>query len=282
MPPIATLPAPAKLSAPPPITLLGSQTLKGLGHAQGLTCRNGFVYVFGDAETGIVREYRLSRDPLRLTPTGRAIHLTQHGHDLLPHPTGVAHRPGLPTFFGDTVRGRGVIWYVELDLAAADGHLNRAVLNRCLDTVATNGCRPEYARYQGRWVVATSDYGPAGNEIRLYDPHRLARSSRTCDPGVLIARFPCGPWVQSLRWLDDEGALVLVQNQACGRGYRLTTIRLEMPHAAPDVLDLAHPADELEGFAVVEPGLALLVSSSLTDNVWFARVEAKPPLARAA
>lgn len=257
------------------ITLLGSQTVEGLGSTQGIHVRDGMIYLFGDAQTGVVRELRLGHDARRLEPTGRSIRLTHGGANLLPHPTGIAHHPRYGTFIGDTVRGRGVIWRVDWEAALRDGCLDRAVLNRCDDTAAVNGCRPEFVRLGDRWLLATSDYGPSGNEVRLYDPTRLAEAAATTDPGVLVARFPCGPWVQSLHWLNDQDLLILVQNQTCGRGYRLTLMSLTQPHR-PAVIDLPHPTDELEGFAMLGPRLALLVSSSTANNAWLADVATAP------
>jgi hypothetical protein len=118
-------------------------------------------------------------------------------------------------------------------------------------------------------VIASSDYGPEGNEVRLYDPERLLAAERTSDEGVLLARFPCGPWVQNLHWIDSLGTLVLVQNQIEGRRYRLTFAQLETGADltnAPRV-DL-EPTDELEGFVLLGGGRCLLVSSARTDNVW--------------
>lgn len=268
-----TLTAARTHAAPQPrVELLACQTLDGLGSAQGVRCHHGFVYAFGDSDTGVVREYRLHADALRLQPTGRAVRLTQHGANLLPHPTGFAFHPTLGAFLGDTVRGRGVIWRIDWPRALADGNLDHAVINRCADDLAVNGCRPEFVRYRGRPCVATSDYGPCGNEVRLYDPLALGRVDRTSLDGVLVARFPCGPWVQSLHWLDADGLLALVQNQRAGLGYRLTFLDPQAPDAPARVVDLDHPADELEGFTLLTPGLSLLLSSSTRDNAWFARV----------
>lgn len=291
MKPPAASPAPLAHAALPAagtvprvrLDLLGCQTLAGLGSAQGVHRRGRFVYAFGDADTGIVREYAVEpagpENAPRLAPTGRAVRLTQHGVNLLPHPTGLTHHPDFGTFLGDTVHRRGVIWRIDFDRALRDGCLDHAVINRCRDDLAVNGCRPEFVRYRGRPLVATSDYGPAGNEVRLYDPATLGRVDRTGLEGLLVARFPCGPWVQSLHWLDDLGLLVLVQNQQAGLRYRLTFVCLESGCSPVQTLDLPHPADELEGFAMLCRRHALLLSSSAQDNAWFAdlRLSASTP-----
>ena len=278
------------------VLLLSSSTLEGVGAAQGASLRDGMVYVFGDADTGVIRELRAvpamrAGDPPALEPTGRDVRLTRGGVDLVPHPTGLAFppasEPGLGVFLSDTVKRKGTIFRIDWERALADGTLDNAVLATINDDAAVNGSRPVYARWRepgtarDRWVIATSDYGPAGNEVRLYDPERLATAARTGEPGVLLARIPCGPWVQALHWIDERRTLVLVQNQIEGLGWRLAFARLDGARevvSAP-LLDFARPADELEGMCQLTPlrdckALAVMVTSSGTGNVWVAEIEA--------
>ncbi len=58
---------------------------------------------------------------------------------------------------------------------------------------------------------------------------------------MLVARLPCGPFVQQLHWVDGRGTLVVVQNQAEGRRWRLVPAD---PWATPD-LRAAAPYDAL-------------------------------------
>ena len=135
------------------------------------------------------------------------------------------------------------------------------------------GTRPEYVRYQNRPYVATADYGPARNEVRLYDPQRLARAKKTSEPGVLVKKFTCGPWVQNLHWIPQKNVLVLIQNQIEGRRWRFTF--LDFPKSVETgrevvlkTIDLDRP-DELEGFTLTgdaSRGLAVSSSRQLNAN----------------
>jgi hypothetical protein len=169
----------------------------------------------------------------------------------------------------------GRIYCIDLERLLADGTADRAILNETLDDACVQGCRPEYVRYEGRWMVATSDYGPGPNYVRLYDPARLAVAKRTSEPGVLVAKWPCGPWVQSLHWVKEEGGeggLVIVQNQIEGRLWRLTVVRRLSAEgfAAARTLDIDGPRDELEGYAQIAGRLGMFVTSSRERNLTWA------------
>jgi hypothetical protein len=158
----------------------------------------------------------------------------------------------------------------------ATGTLDGAVLATIADDLGVNGTRPEFVRVGERWLVATADYGALANEVRLYDPERLKTAARTSEPGVLVYRFRCSPYVQTLHWLDSSGLLVLVQNRQSGQGWRLTVVDLARSiEAGQEVVtlttDLA-PQDELEGFHVVAPGRGLFITSSSVSNAYFANV----------
>jgi hypothetical protein len=248
-----------------------------LGAAQGVFEHRGLYYALGDTyvrgRRGVIREYRREGDTVAFT--GRQIVLTVDGEDFAPHPTGLTWHPEFGCFLGDTVNQTGIIHHIDWDRALADGDLDNAVLHTVLDDEGVNGTRPEFVEYRGRWLLATSDYGPEGNEIRLYDPERLLEVIRTSAPDVVVARWDCGPFVQSLCWLPADpwaasdrsespagGVLVLVQNREPGLLYRLTFVDLEADARLIRRLDLEQPRDELEGAEWLGDRLWLLVSAN--------------------
>ena len=256
-----------------PLTLVRHQTLPGLGAAQGVTYHRGLVYIYGDAETGVIREYRLVVSPgPRLVETGRVIRLTRGGEDLLSHPTGLTFHPKYGCFLGDTFKRVGRIFRIDFNRALADGNLDNAVLGMTLDDAAVNGTRPEFVLHDGRWLLATSDYGPRPNFVRFYDPVRLATARRTSEPGVEVRRVPCGPFVQNLHFVKHSGRLVLIQNQVAGLRWRFTPV---VDIGAADYrglkpIDLPRPTDELEGGTTLGPTFAVYVSAMRDDNVTLA------------
>lgn len=247
----------------------------GIGAGQGVEARDGKVYLYGDASTGVIREYSLVGNSA-LTYTGRQILLTAGGRDLVSHPTGLTTTPGLSTLLGNTVAEKGTIFIIDWARALASGTLDGAVQATVTDDLAVNGTRPEFVRVGNRWLVATADYGAVANEVRLYDPERLKTAARTSEPGVLVYRFRSSPYVQTLHWLDAQGLLVLVQNQSSGQGWRLTVIDLARSIAAGQQVVMQtinlSPQDELEGFHLVAAGRALFVTSSSRSNLYFANV----------
>ncbi|WP_459555918.1 hypothetical protein [Lacunimicrobium album] len=250
-----------------------SQTIEGLGAAQGITRHDGLLYIYGDAETGVIREYRYEpASPEPLQWTGLEIKLTRNGIDVAPHPTGLTFGSH-GVFLGDTVYRRGTIFRIDWEQAKKDGHLDHAILNQINDDLGLNGTRPEYVTIQGKELIATSDYGPTGNEIRLYDPEKLKSVVRTSSPGVLVTKQPTGPWVQTLCWNEQTKELILVQNQIEGLGYQLSTTPLDSAGtcATPlNTLKLSYPTDELEGFEILPDGRAIFLNSSRQKNAWFA------------
>ena len=261
-----------------------SLTIGNLGAAQGVEVRDGRIYAYGDADTGVIVELRLvDADPDRLVPTGRVLRLTRDGEDLLPHPTGLTHHPALGTWIGDTVNQNGTIYKIDWERAWRDGNLDHAVLHVVEDDAAVNGTRPEFVEYDGRWVIATSDYGDVGNEVRLYDPEALLRAERTSEPGVEIAAFPCGAFVQTLFWADAWNAVVLVQNQIAGRRWRLTPVTAWSERAFAEAVSfdgITRPG-ELEGFHVLklrgaDAAAAVFVTAHGEDNVWLGSAEMTP------
>lgn len=250
-------------------------TIEGIGYGQGVFTHQGFIYLYGDAETGVIRQYRWNaQQPLQLQSTGVEIRLTRNGEDIAPHPTGLTHHPQFGTFLGDTVQQKGTIFWIDWERALQDCNLDHAVLNMLNDDLAQNGTRPEFVQINDRWLIATSDYGGTGNELRLYDPIRLKSAVRSSAPGVLVHRQSCGPWVQTVEWVPEFRSLALVQNQIEGLRYRLTFLSwengLEASSGAP--LDLQNPRDELEGWTYLGEGYCLYLSSSLKQNVSIGRI----------
>jgi hypothetical protein len=259
------------------------ESIPGLGSMQGVSVVNGLVYLYGDADPGVIREYRPAADG-SLTATGRKVALTAGGKNVINHPTGLAVRPGpgtCLTYLGNTVRKKGSIYRLDWERMWRTGTLDGGVLNVAEDDLAVQGARPEFVRLKGRWLLATSDYGPSRNAVRLYDPTLLASAAKTSAAGVLVARFPTGPWVQNLHWLGDRGLLVVVQNITEGLGWRLTFADLAASVAAGattvrQVLDLPR-RDELEGFYMLDPTRGYGVSSSNDHNVALIRFAWRGP-----
>ena len=259
------------------LAITATSTTNALGACQGASYQQGRVYLYGDREVGVIRAYRAGADSL--TYLGQEVKLTEKGQDVINHPTGVAWNGTGPTFIGNSIRlnaegtkWRAVIYAVDwaglLQAGTLDGHL----LNTIEDDACVQGTRPEYVQYQHKWYVATADYGPQGNEVRLYDPARLAKARKTSEPGVLVKKFTCSPWVQNLLWVPAKGALVLIQNQEQGHRWRFTFLDLNQSLAAGhevvrQVVDVDKP-DELEGFTLLgDLAKGLAVTSSRLDNV---------------
>lgn len=251
-----------------------------LGAIQGVSVIDGALYIYGDADTGIIGEYDLEAARRgQLVATGRRLTLTADGIDLIAHPTGLTAHDGM-VVLGDTVGGVGTIHFIDWEHAWAQGTLDGAVLHSVEDNAAVNGTRPHFVRYQNQWLIATSDYGDRDNAVRLYDPMVLRRSARTSEADVLVARFPCGPFVQNVHWMDELGLLVLVQNREPGLLYRFGLAPLATAEDGDDlrnapVLDLQAPRDELEGFATLGGGMCIMVSAMPTDNVWIGPISAE-------
>jgi hypothetical protein len=268
---------PTTRTIPREMELAMSETAVGVGAGQGVEVHGGWVWLYGDAETGVIRrcEFVQSDGRPHLRYSGAEIKLTRDGDDLISRPSGLTVHPEHGCFIGSA---DGVIYKIDLARALADGDLDNAVLAEIDDDLAVDGSRPEFVRYRGDWYVATADAGPRDNQVRLYDPSALARAERTSELPVLRKLYRCGPWVQNLQWFDDEQVLVLVQNTAEGLGYRLTPVTLEGPGdlRAFEPVDLHRPQGRLEGFAPLEDRWCMLLSSGGADNVWFGRCALRP------
>lgn len=269
--------------APIALTVAASTTVPALGACQGASYQpGGRLYLYGDREVGVIRAYTAGPDSL--TYTGQEIRLTENGQDVINHPTGLAWHEQLPTFMGNSVRlnPEGTRWQAVLYCLDWPGLLRGGTLDghrlaTIEDDAAIQGTRPEYVQYQGRWYVATADYGNHGNEVRLYDSARLARARKTSEPGVLVQKFTCSPWVQNLLWVPEKGVLVLIQNQVEGRRWRFTFLDLAQSVATGhevvrQVVDVDR-ADELEGFTLLgDATRGLAVTSSPTHNAHLLRL----------
>lgn len=186
-----------------------SLTIDSLGACQGITYKNGKVYLYGDREVGVIREYLLEEDTLKYT--NHEIRLTMDGKDVINHPTGIAHNGIAPTFIGNSVRlnEEGTAWKALIYCINWEGLLNKGTLdgnvfNVIEDDACIQGTRPEYVKYKDKWYVATSDYGNKANEVRLYDPEFLKKASKTSEKGVLFKKFTCAPWVQNIHWIRKK------------------------------------------------------------------------------
>lgn len=252
-------------------------SIDSLGACQGISVQQNKIFLYGDREVGVIREYRLKNDTL--IPTSTEIRLTVNDTDIINHPTGIAYRKGMPAFIGNSVRlnkegtlWRALIYHVDWDGMQKNRILEGNLLKTIDDDACIQGVRPEYVRYHNKWWIATADYGNKGNEVRLYDPEALKNASKTSDAGVLYKKFNCSPWVQNLHFIPESGVLVLIQNQIEGRRWRLTFLNLEKSIVAGKqhvikVLD-TNRADELEGFAFIDKkGTAIAVTSSRRNNV---------------
>jgi hypothetical protein len=253
-------------------------TADSLGACQGISYKQGKFFLYGDRETGVVREYTLQGDSL--VYANREMKLTLHDTDVINHPTGFAYHNDAPFFMGNSIRlnkegtsWRAVIYYLDWKGLQRTGTLDGNLLNTIEDDACIQGTRPEYVQYNKKWYVATADYGDKRNEVRLYDPAALRKARKTSDKGVLYKKFTCAPWVQNLYWIADKGLLVLIQNQIEGRKWRFTYVDLAASIASGKqetvkVIDIDERGDELEGFTFL-PGYrkGIAVSSSRQNNV---------------
>jgi phage gpG-like protein len=258
--------------------LIRATTIDSLGACQGISYQNGRIFLYGDREVGMIREFKLDHDSL--VYLHKEYKLTKNGQDVISHPTGVAYNGVGPTFMGNSVKmnPEGTVWKtniycIDWKALLKTGTLDASLLNTIDDDACIQGTRPEYVKYHNKWYVATADYGDHGNEVRLYDPEKLKNCKKTSDPGVLFKKFVCTPWVQNLNWIADKGLLVLIQNKIEGRQWRFSYVDLEKSidagkQVVVSQVDHIDRADELEGFSFIgnhEKGIA--VTSSRKDNV---------------
>lgn len=253
-------------------------SVDSLGACQGVSEQNGKIFLYGDREVGMIREYKQEGDSL--VYAGKEMKLTLNDTDVINHPTGLAYHNNDPVFIGNSIRlnkegtlWRAVIYCIDWKGLQHTGKLDGNLLNTIEDDACIQGTRPEYVQYKNKWYVATADYGDKSNEVRLYDPVVLKKAKKTSDTGVLYKKFSCTPWVQNLYWMADKGMLVFIQNQIEGRKWRFTYVDLEQSIAAGKqvavkVIDVDRN-DELEGFTFLNNkyNTGIAVTSSRKDNV---------------
>jgi hypothetical protein len=259
------------------MTIDRETTVDSLGACQGVSYQSGRVFLYGDREIGMIREYKMQGDTLHYL--GKEYKLTEKGQDVIGHPTGIACNGSDNVFIGNSVRlnpegtkWKAVIYHVNWKGLLKTGTLDGNSLKAIDDDACIQGTRPEYVKYNDHWYVATADYGDHGNEVRLYDPEKLAHCQKTSEPGVLFKKFTCTPWVQNLHWLPKEKMLVLIQNQVEGRKWRFTYVDFEASVNAGQMkiikqIDFNQRADELEGFAFINRTQGIAVTSSRKNNV---------------
>jgi len=255
-----------------------SITIDSLGACQGISYQNGRIFLYGDREVGMIREFKMDHDSL--VYLHKEYKLTLNGQDVISHPTGIAHNGISPTFMGNSVKmnPEGTLWKttiycIDWKGLLKTGTLDGNLINTIDDDACIQGARPEYVKYHNKWYVATADYGDHGNEVRLYDPEKLKTCKKSSEPGVLYKKFVCTPWVQNLKWIADKGILVLIQNKIEGRQWRFTYVDLEKSIDAGKQVTFGRAdgidrSDELEGFSFIgndQKGIA--VTSSRKNNV---------------
>jgi hypothetical protein len=254
-----------------------SFNIDSLGACQGISYQNKRIFLYGDREVGMIREYKTQGDSL--IDLHKEIKLTLNDTDVINHPTGIAYHDKNPVFIGNSIRlnkegtlWRAVIYCVNWEGLQRTGKLDDNLFNTIEDDACIQGTRPEYVKYKEKWYVATADYGNKGNEVRLYDPSILQKAKRTAEKGVVYKKFVCSPWVQNLNWIEDKGMLVLIQNQVEGRKWRFTYVDLaESIESGKEqvikVIDIDRD-DELEGFAFLNNmSKGIAVTSSRKNNV---------------
>lgn len=265
----------------PGMQLNHSFTIDSLGACQGISWLHGKVYLYGDREVGMIREFDLKDDSLIYT--GRECRLTLNDTDVINHPTGLAVHGKGPVFMGNSVVlnkaaniWKAVIYCIDWEGLMKTGTLDGGnLLNVIEDDACIQGTRPEYVEYGHKWYVATADYGNKANEVRLYDPAVLRHAKKTTDKGVLYKKFTCGPWVQNMQFIPEKGLLLLIQNQIEGRKWRFTYVDLEKSIASGkaevvNVVDKIDRGDELEGFSFLSTrSKGVAVTSSRKANVNF-------------
>jgi hypothetical protein len=252
-------------------------SIDSLGACQGISVQGKRIFLYGDREVGMIREYKMQGDSLIYLK--KEMRLTLNDTDVINHPTGIALHGREPVFIGNSIRlnkegtlWRAVIYHVNWEGLQRTGTLDGNLLNTIEDDACIQGTRPEYVQYRNKWYVATADYGEKANEVRLYDPAALAKARSTKEKGVLYKKFSCPPWVQNLHWVPSKGIVVLIQNQVEGRKWRLSFVDLEKSVEAGtaqiiSVLETDR-ADELEGFAFTGTDTrGIAVTSSRKDNV---------------
>ena len=126
-------------------------TVDSLGACQGVSYQHGKIFLYGDREVGMVREYALQDDSL--VYSGKEIKLTLNDTDVINHPTGFAFHDNDPFFIGNSIRlnkegtlWRAVIYCVDWKVIQRTGALDGNLLNTIEDDACIQGTRPEYVQ----------------------------------------------------------------------------------------------------------------------------------------
>jgi len=254
-----------------------AMSLDSLGACQGISWQKGRLFLYGDREVGVIREYKLQQDSL--VYLGKECKLTLNDTDVINHPTGIAVHGNMPVFIGNSIRlnkegtlWRAVIYCVNWAGLLKTGTLDGNLINTIEDDACVQGTRPEYVQYNNKWYVATADYGGKANEVRLYDPALLQKATKTSAKGLVVKKFTCSPWVQNLHWIPGKNILVLIQNKIEGRQWRFTFLDFNKSmetgtEQVIKVVDIDDRPDELEGFTFLDNTMkGIAVSSSRKNN----------------
>src|SRR4051812_6715253 len=100
----------AYINAEVSMKLVNETTIDSLGACQGISYQKGRVFLYGDREVGIIREFKLVNDSL--VYQHKEYKLTENGQDVIGHPTGIAYNGKGPVFIGNSVRlnAEGTKW----------------------------------------------------------------------------------------------------------------------------------------------------------------------------
>lgn len=258
-------------------------TVDSLGACQGVFVHEGKVYLYGDREVGVIRSYKFRNGKLKFL--GHETKLSANGKDIINHPTGIAVDPATGmAFIGNSSRmnDAGTLWKAAIFSVSwkkliSSKTMDGVVFKEIEDDAAVQGTRPELVSFNGFDFVATSDYGPKNNQVRLYDISKLSVAEKTSEGGILQIHFSCTPWVQNLHFISEKNWLVLVQNQLEGRLWRLTFLDFKKSlqtgkQSVISEINIKNPS-ELEGFAMLNKTTAIAVTSSKTNNVSILKVK---------
>src|ERR1700743_1519780 len=96
------------------MSLQRSITVDSLGACQGISYQNGRIFLYGDREVGMIREFKIVNDSL--VYLHKEYQLTVNGKDVISHPTGVAYNGVGPTFMGNSVKmnPEGTLWKTNI------------------------------------------------------------------------------------------------------------------------------------------------------------------------
>src|SRR5215831_5068632 len=87
-----------------------SFSIESLGACQGASFQLGRIFLYGDREVGMIREFKMQGDSLAYL--GRECKLTLNDTDVINHPTGIAWNGKDPVFIGNSIRlnKEGTLW----------------------------------------------------------------------------------------------------------------------------------------------------------------------------